>query len=353
MKNKLLAGLVISLVACLGLNDLGKAQDTLLEIDDAGDLVSTAQSITTSVSSISGNILDGATADLYGFSWEGGLFQVATDTSFDSTAEMDTMLWVFDEFGSFIWSNDDHVMNSNSGSYISISLAAGKYFIGISGWPNEALNDAGEGFRFDGATGPLAGWGAAGEQVGWDIGGYKGAYTIGFGSNISPFDSIAEPEPVPELETFCEGLKVDAVGIALTRNWEEDNDGAQFIMSSVAGIQDAANNAVAYGIPLTLHFGACDSPIYSFSIDTSDLDVTDRNLRYTVGNVDVVRCVFSSEQCLVNVSNVDLDNVLFGDLLPGEMTVSLEVGDINYTNTGIWKQYNSGNGSWTKYRKDK
>jgi len=33
--------------------------------------------------------------------------------------------------------------------------------------------------------------------------------------------------------------------------------------------------------------------------------------------------------------------------------VSLEVGDRNYINTSEWKQFDSGSGSWTKYRNDK
>jgi len=162
--------------------------------------------------------------------------------------------------------------------------------------------------------------------------------------------SFVEPPPVEPQD--CEGVGVDTTGIITTRNWEIDTDQAQFKLRDVAGIKAAAYAAVEQELPVTFRFGSCGDPIYEFTVPVNELNVTYLNMRYTVGNLDVVRCVFNSEQCVVNIKNTDLDNQLLDDRLTGEMTVSLEVGGKNYTNTGIWTQFDSGSGSWTKYRKD-
>ncbi|MCI5146195.1 MAG: hypothetical protein D3923_11865, partial [Candidatus Electrothrix sp. AR3] len=142
-------------------------------------------------------------------------------------------------------------------------------------------------------------------------------------------------------------------GIVLTRNWETDRDQAQFKLRNVTDVKAAAYDAVESGLGLTAQFGPCDDPMFSFTIPGSEIDVTYLNLRYTVGNLDVVRCVFNSEQCVINIRNTDLDNEALDEALTGDMTVSLKVGNTTYSDTGVYTQYESGSGSWTKYRKDK
>lgn len=166
-------------------------------------------------------------------------------------------------------------------------------------------------------------------------------------------DSLTIVDPPCTNPDDVEGADVDVTGIILTRNFEDNRDDAQFKLKNVTGIKDAAYQAVAAGAPLTFRFGnSCEEPIYELTVPAEDLNVTYLNMRYTEGNLDVVRCVFSSEECVINLHG-DHDNDALDELLTGEMRVTLEVGEAIYSNNGIWTQYNSGSGSWTKYRKDK
>lgn len=155
------------------------------------------------------------------------------------------------------------------------------------------------------------------------------------------------------------GVPVDTTGIIYIRG---TNDLAQFKMKGVTDIEAAAYDALDNG--LTFQFGSsCDDPIYELTVPGTDLDVAGNRMRYTVGNLDVVRCIFSTKQCVVNIresiDDLDLYAQELDALLPEEeMTVCLKVGDTTYTNTGEWAQFDSGpgswinGGSWTKYRKD-
>ncbi|MCI5132350.1 MAG: hypothetical protein D3904_12735 [Candidatus Electrothrix sp. EH2] len=53
---------------------------------------------------------------------------------------------------------------------------------------------------------------------------------------------------------------------------------------------------------------------------------------------------------IINIEEIIDDLELYaGELdavLSGPMTVSLEIGGVTYSNTGIWTQYDSGSGSW-------
>jgi hypothetical protein len=154
----------------------------------------------------------------------------------------------------------------------------------------------------------------------------------------------------------CEGTNINITGVITTRNGQVNADQAQFKLKDVPGIKNASYEALLEDLPVVFQFGRCgETPLYSITVPSKDLNVTYLNMRYTVGNLDVIRCVFNSEDCVVNVKETDLDNGLLDGLLTGEMTVSLQVGKKNYTNTDTWTQYNSasaGYGSWTKYRKD-
>lgn len=129
---------------------------------------------------------------------------------------------------------------------------------------------------------------------------------------------------------------MDVTGIIFTRNWESYRDQAQFKMKGLNGV--AAGFCDNSG-EFTIEFGPVDGgPIYTY---------TGFNIPY-----DMDCHCNRAEECVVNIRNTDLDNVALDNLLTGEMTVSLDVDGTTYTNTGVWEQFDSGSGSWTKYRKD-
>lgn len=150
------------------------------ESGDAGSLIGSAQLIGGNVTSISGVTGGSDREDLYRFNWGGGLFQASTNGSFGSSRSFDTMLFLFGGNGLFITANDDSA--GGLGSFISASLSAGEYLLGISGYSNDALNASGQEFR-GGATGTL---------VSWQGGGQVGSYTIGINA---PTAASAVPEP--------------------------------------------------------------------------------------------------------------------------------------------------------------
>ncbi|MCI5147178.1 MAG: hypothetical protein D3923_17035 [Candidatus Electrothrix sp. AR3] len=70
----------------------------------------------------------------------------------------------------------------------------------------------------------------------------------------------------------------------------------------------------------------------------------------TVGKI--IRCIFSSKECVINIRHTDFDDSALDALFTGEMTVRLKIDKTTYSNTGIWTQFNSGSGNWSKYRKN-
>ncbi|MCI5147498.1 MAG: hypothetical protein D3923_18685 [Candidatus Electrothrix sp. AR3] len=68
--------------------------------------------------------------------------------------------------------------------------------------------------------------------------------------------------------------------------------------------------------------------------------------------ISVVRCIFDKEECLIQITGTDFDTELLDEVLSGTLKVRLGVGETTYSNISSWTQYNSGSGTWTKYRKD-
>lgn len=154
-------------------------------------------------------------------------------------------------------------------------------------------------------------------------------------------------------------VTVPLTGIITTRDLELNTDQAQFKLADMKSVKAAAKVAKDKNIPMTFAFGnTCEAPIYKLNVPANKLNATDLNLRYTVGNLDVVRCVYNSGECVVNIKDKELKSLkdsagmTLDDRLTGPMTVCLKVGKTTYTNSGTWTQYDSGSGSWTKYRKD-
>ncbi len=153
----------------------------------------------------------------------------------------------------------------------------------------------------------------------------------------------------------------------ITTKTGANNDQAIFKLKGVAGIKAAAQAAKASGVVDALTFtvaavAAPGTPILTLpspgAIPSSSLTVTDTQLRYTIplppagsGNLDEVRCVFSTEECVVNIKGVDFDPALLNILTSEDTTVSMTVDGTIYTDSGSWTQEDSGSGSWTKYRK--
>lgn len=141
-------------------------------------------------------------------------------------------------------------------------------------------------------------------------------------------------------------IPMDTTGQIIIKNFEYDRDMAVFSLQGMEGIGAAAQDAVDNGTDLTFTAG----PI-SFSAAGNELDAAGNRLVYS-DDVTLVRCIFDKEECVVRFRYTDLNGAELDEQLTGDMSVSLEVGENLYLNTGEWTQFDSGSGSWTKYRKD-
>jgi len=188
-----------TLIAAFALSSAQALAVPFTETPDAGSTIGSAQDIAgTNITTITGSTGSGDTEDLFSFSWGGGLFEAATNGLFSSDRSFDTMLFLFDGAGNFIVGNDD---SGSLGSYISDTLVAGDYLLGISGFANEAEDGAGDGFLFEGGSGALAGW---------EGGGGTGTYTIGIGGRgVDSPTNVPEPAPLALLV-----LGLTAIGLA-------------------------------------------------------------------------------------------------------------------------------------------
>ncbi|MET0106126.1 MAG: DVUA0089 family protein [Sedimenticola sp.] len=174
---KKLACLIVCMLA-------GTAQaTTVAEIGDAGDLMGSAQVLGAGTTAITGSGGSGD-IDLYSFGWSGGSFTAST------SASIDPQLFLFNSSGYGILADDDSAGGLNS--LISLTLAAGNYFLAINGYNNEATSISGNIFN-NGCCGTElpTGPGAGDPLSGWTGGGSAGTYTISFRSATS----AVVPEP--------------------------------------------------------------------------------------------------------------------------------------------------------------
>ena len=182
---------------------------TFTESGDAGETLETAQEVGAGVTAIAGRIsLDNV--DLFSFTWAGGLFGATTEPDSQRTLD-DTQLFLFDAAGLGIVANDDTANAPGFRSTITpFQLAAGTYFLGISGYDNDPFSAGGAIFPDTPLSGQLAPTGPGGNQplVGWDNRfGEAGTYRIA----LSGPTSAAVPEPMTILGTMlAAGLGVAA-----------------------------------------------------------------------------------------------------------------------------------------------
>ena len=166
----------------------------------------------------------------------------------------------------------------------------------------------------------------------------------------------SEDEDEIEIEDETDPVIPPEVPMDLTRssiNIKGKKDSAKFNMVNVSGIKDAVDKAVANNSPLTFEFGLIDAPpLYTLPTDSCEIELSKNNMVCRSGKVNVIRCVFSTEKCVVNIqeSIEDLETYAseFDANLPNEMVVTFKVGETTYTNTGEWKQIDSGKGPWTE-----
>lgn len=113
---------------------VGAAQAvTFTESNDAGRTLGTAQNIGSQVNVIRGSISSNNDADLFSFSWGGGLFNATTIGG----ASFDTILQLFNSTGDLLAQNDDDSQFTFQ-STLNLELNPGNYLLGISSFPNFA-----------------------------------------------------------------------------------------------------------------------------------------------------------------------------------------------------------------------
>lgn len=216
--------LTFASLALLGAAQSASAAHIYAEVGDAGQTLATAQLVPGGTEIITGfgTSADPDSADIFAFNWGGGGLLIDT---FQADTEMDTQLQLFDSSGFGILGNDDHggaCTGTPGGDFqscldLSAGLAAGTYYLAITGFNNDAL-DASNNLIFpclfgtsdqcaaDPLAGPLAGWGDATPSDD------TSSYTI----NFSAATSDGGPAPMPEPGILVL-LGIGLAGLAITR----------------------------------------------------------------------------------------------------------------------------------------
>jgi len=202
-----------ALLAAVALSSTQAIAVPFTEIGDAASL--SPQYAGTDITSITGSTGSGDLQDLFSFTWGGGQFEAATNGLFGSSRNFDTMLFLFDNAGTFITSNNDAALG-DLGSHISANLGAGDYQLGITGYGfatddtgavlrYDAQDASGNGFEFGSGSGALANWGWGGTPSP-ATNPATGNYTIGINASTN---SVPEPAPLALL-----ALGLTAFGLA-------------------------------------------------------------------------------------------------------------------------------------------
>jgi len=115
------------------------------EVGDAGQTLSTSQTLAAGTTQVNGLISSGTDVDMYTFGWGGGTFLAEGLICFTGTCpygDPDGYLWLFDSLGAHVASNDD----GGQGFLPRISLAnlqTGVYNIAYGGFDQSAVYSSG------------------------------------------------------------------------------------------------------------------------------------------------------------------------------------------------------------------
>lgn len=163
-----------------------------VEVGDAGQTLATAQAVSPGTSKIQGTLASGS-ADLFSFFWGGGSFYVnSTGTTWDS------QLFLFNASGQGVWGNDDGISNAGPAYIADANLAAGQYFLAISGYDYDPYSAQGLMFQSS-PYGQLYGPSNSGTLTHWASGssqGSGGAYVINFQRITSDGTPVGDPTPI-------------------------------------------------------------------------------------------------------------------------------------------------------------
>ncbi|HEY9851283.1 MAG TPA: hypothetical protein V6D28_17575 [Leptolyngbyaceae cyanobacterium] len=175
---------------------------SLTETVDVGEFTGNAgqtnsQPSGTTLDSISGSLADipNGDIDLFQILAVGGSFSATTDTA-GTDPFLDTQLFLFDANGIGIAASND-IDAFNFSSTISITLAPGTYYIGISSFGSDPRSPGGDIFIIPttGQVNPANGPGAGSSLSSWSANGApgSGSYSIGF----TGAQFVGETTPVP------------------------------------------------------------------------------------------------------------------------------------------------------------
>ncbi|MBN4000548.1 DVUA0089 family protein [Nostoc sp. LPT] len=122
--------------AVIALGAAGTVQAaTFTEVGDAGQTLNTAQNLPGGINVIQGTISSSDDADLFSFSWGGGLFNATTVGGTPFT--FDTILQLFDSSGTLIAQNEND-SELTLQSTLNLFADSGEYLLGISSFANYA-----------------------------------------------------------------------------------------------------------------------------------------------------------------------------------------------------------------------
>src|SRR4051812_20745378 len=160
-----------------------------VEIPDAGQTLGTAQALAGGTDQVIGSVA-GGDADLYSFYWGGGAFYVNSVGS-----PFDSQLFLFNENGVGVLGNDDGIAFAGPAYLQTGSLAAGLYYLGISGYNYDPYSATGLIFQsspYDPVYGPQN----TDPLDHWAGGSGGGSYSINFQQITANGDTVGDSNPV-------------------------------------------------------------------------------------------------------------------------------------------------------------
>ncbi|WP_339138422.1 MAG: DVUA0089 family protein [Candidatus Electrothrix sp. GW3-4] len=241
----------------------------------------------------------------------------------------DTVVLLYDADGNLLAENDDNWSDPGSNSWASLieytSLPPGTYIVAVA------------------KISPF------GEPVGVS-GGYGVHISLSQVGVSLPPDTPGQDTPAIDI-TDQIIMPMEATGQIIIKPFKYDRDRASFHLRDMEGIDIALLDAMANGTGLSFSSATiADSPIYSFSADSNELDADAQSLVYNDG-VNSLHCRFNEQGCVVQISRANLSAEAVEELFTEEMTVRLALGENLYLNTSMWEKVESKGTPVLKYQK--